>query len=816
MQRQSVDTFLQDMRFGLRLLRRSRGFAATTIVLLALGIGANTAIFSVISSAFLRPLPFPDPDRLVLLWDDMSSRGGPTRVEAAAADYVDWNTRSRSFTGLAAMASNAYSLTGNGEPEKLSGIRTTANLFTVIGSTAVVGRPLLPEDDAPGAEPVVVISEPWWRTRFGADPAIVGRTLTLDGAGYTVVGVVPADFRFPNPRAVLWVPARFTAAELAERFNFYLDVVGRIKPDVSLDQARAEMDGIAKQLSTERGTTTNPLRVTVTELREQLTRDVRRPTILLVAGALLILLITCANVAGLLLAHGVNRRAELTVRNVLGAGQSRLVRQLLTESVVIAISGAALGVVLASLTFDYLRRLVPPNLPGRLEPTLDARVLAFTIAVTAVVVLAMGTVPTWLTVRSGLDAVLRSNARRLTSHAWPRSVLVVVELALTVVLLTGAGLLLRSYANVLSADAGFDPHNLLIVETTLSPQRYQPPERRQAFYNSVLGRVRGILRVSSAGYVNFAPLVMKGGRVYVRIEGRPLPPPEDSSRFIISDRAISPGYLSTLRTPILRGRDFDSRDTGDSPPVAIINDKMARLHWPDEDPIGRRFAFGAAGANPRWITIVGVAANIRQMGLDVPPEPELYVPASQPTATFVFLWPQHLVVRTQGNPMGVAAAVRQAVWSIDRDQPVSNIRTMDDVFDTELLARNTQLTLVSVFAALALTIAIVGLYGLLAHGVSQRLRDIGIRMALGAQRSAVVADVARRSTALVGIAVAVGLAGALLTTRLLQAWLYDVSPGDPVTFGSTALLLFVAALAACVVPAVRAASVDPAIVLRAE
>jgi len=627
---------------------------------------------------------------------------------------------------------------------------------------------------------------------------------------------VAPDFRFPNPGVAVWVPARFTPQELAERFNYWLDVVGRIRPDVSLAQARAEMTGIAKQLAIERGTISNPMGVTVTELREQLTRDVRRPALLLVAGALLILLITCANVASLLLAHGVSRRAELTVRNVLGADRARLVRQLLTESVVIAIAGAAVGVVLASFTFDYLRRLVPASLPGRLNPTLDARVLVFTMVVTVVVVLVMGTVPTWLTVRSGLDAVLRSHGRRLTSHTWSRSVLVVVELALTVVLLTGAGLLFRSYSNVLSADAGFDPHNLLLAETTLSPDRYQAPERRQAFYNRVLERVRSIPGVSSAGYVNFAPLVFKGGRVYVRIEGRPLPPPQDSSRFIISDRAISPGYFSTLHTAITRGRDFDNRDAGESTPVAIINEKMAKVHWPGEDPIGQRFAFGAAGSSPRWITVVGVVADVRQMGLDIPPEPELYVPAAQPSASFFFMWPQNLVVRTQGEPMRLVAAVREAVWSVDRDQPVSNIRTMDDVFDAELLARNTQLTLVGVFAVLALTIAVVGLYGLLAHSVSQRRRDIGIRMALGARRSTVVADVARQSTAVVGIALAVGLAGAFLTTRLLQAWLYGVSPGDPVTFGSTAVLLFTAALAACVVPAVRAASVDPAVVLRAE
>jgi predicted permease len=644
---------------------------------------------------------------------------------------------------------------------------------------------------------------------------LIGRQLMLNGAAHTVVGVVPADFRFPDPDAVLWVPAHFTPDELAQRFNYFMYVVARLAPGVSVAQAQSEMNGIASQLAPERGITSNPIGVTVAELHEHLTRDVRKPTLLLLAGAALILLITCANVGGLLMAHGVRRRVELTVRNVLGAERSRLVRQLLTESLVIATAGAAFGLGLATLTFGYLRRLVPPNLPGQLEPVLDARVLLFTIVVTAAVVLVVGTVPTWLAVRSGLDATLRSNSRRVTGHGWSRSALVVVELALTVILLTGAGLLLRSYANVLSADAGFNPGNLLLAETTLSPERYALPEKRQAFYNGVLERVRAIPGVSSAGYVNYAPLVFKGGRALVSIEGRPLPPPAEMSRYIISDRVVSAGYFATLQVPVSRGRDFDSRDVVRSLPVAIINEKLARLHWPGEDPIGRRVGFGPP-PNQRWLTIVGIVRDIRQMGLDVPPEPEVYLPAPQVAAAGAFLWPQNLVVRTQGAPLDVAAAVRSAVWSVDHDQPVASIRTMADVFDAELLARNTQLTLVSVFAVLALTIAVIGLYGLLAHGVSQRLRDIGVRMALGAPRSSVVADVARQSMAVVTVAVAAGLAAAFAVTRLLGAWLYDVSPADPVTFGATALVLFVAALTACIVPALRAASVDPAVVLRAE
>jgi putative ABC transport system permease protein len=810
-----AETFLQDLRFALRVLRRSRGFTATTVILLALGIGSNTAIFSVISSAFLRPLPFPDADRLVFLWDDFSASGGASRVEASPTDYTAWKARSRTVADMAAMVSNTYSLTGSGEPEKVVGIRTTANLFSVLGTTAIIGRPLQPVDDAPGASAVLVMSERWWRARFGSDPRVVGRSVNLNGAPYTVVGVVPDDFPFPDPDAAVWVAAQFTSEELGQAFNYFMYVVARLKPGVALAQAQAEMTGIAVQLTAERRA---PARIgaTVSALREHVTRDVRRPTLLLALGSLLILVIACANVAGLLLAHGTNRSAELTVRNVLGAERSRLVRQLLTESLVLATAGAAVGILLATFTFDYLRRLMPPGLPSALTPTLDIRVLLFTSAVTVVVVLAAGTMPTWLTVRAGLEAVLRANSGRLTRQTWARSALVFGELALTVILLTAAGLLLRSYTNVLGVDAGFNAANLLLAETTLSPATYASPERRQAFYDRVLERVRAIPGVTNASYVNFAPLTFKGGRALISIEGRPAPPPSEMARFITSDRIVSTGYFSTLQVGLIRGRDFDSRDIASSQPVAIINQKMAQLHWPGEDPIGHRIAMGVPRPDARWATIVGIVDDMRQMSLDLPPEPEFYLPASQLGMAGRFLWPRNLVVRTKGDPLELTAAVRRAVWAVDSNQPVGNVRTMSDVLDTELLGRNTQMMLVGVFALLALVIAVVGLYGLLAYGVAQRRRDIGVRMALGAQRAQVVGQVARQSMLLVML----GLGGGFLVSwplgGLLRTWLFGVSSTDPVTYGVTAIVLVVAALVASIVPAARAASVQPAAVLRAE
>ena len=814
MRRAAFETLLQDLRFGVRMLRRSAGFTATAVILLALGIGANTAIFSVVSSVFLRPLPFPDADRLVLLWEDFTPSGGSSRGEVSPADYGEWRARNRTIADVAAMIGNSYNLTGSGEPEKLAGVRTTANLFAVLGMQAVLGRTLQPADEAAAAQPVAVISERLWRTRFGADPGVVGRTVTLNDAPYTVVGVVPEDFPFPNKDAVLWVPAHLTAAELSDRFNFFVYVVGRLKPGVSLAQAQADMTGVMAQLSAERRAI-NANGATVSELREHVTRDAAERTLLLVAAALLILVITCANVAGLLLAHGAARRGELAVRSVLGAGGRRLVRQLLTESVLLAAGGGVLGVALASLTFDYLQRLVPAGLPVALQPTLDGRVLAFTIGVTAIVVLAVGTLPTLLTVRFGLDAVLRSNSRSVIGHSRSRNVLVVAELAITVVLLAGAGLLLRSYANVLAAGTGFDPSNLLLADTTLSPSAYAAPEKRAAFYDGVLERIRSLPGVASAAYVNFPPLVFKGGSMLVAIEGRPQPTGAEVARYITIDRVASAGYFATMHVPVIEGREFDRHDVAGAPPVVVINETMARTHWPGQSPIGRRLGVGAPN-NRLWLTVVGVIADIRQTRLDVPPKAEFYIAAAQSIAPAPFLWPQSLVVRTTGDPLKSAEAIRHAVWSVDPNQPVTRIRTMDDVLDAELLARNTQLTLVGTFAVLALAIAAVGLYGLLSYGVSQRMRDIGVRIALGARRATVITDVTRQSLTLVGIALAAGLAGAFAATRLLATWLFEVSPADPVTFGLTALVLVVAAIAACVGPAVRAASVQPAEILRGE
>lgn len=801
----------------MRGLRKSPGFAVAAIVLLALGIGANTAIFSLVRAVVLRPLPFPDPDRLVLVWDDFSANGGPTRTNPSPADYVAWKEQSRSFSDMTAFIPNTYNLTGNGEPATLAGVRTTANFFAVLGMPPILGRTLDPADERSGAAPVAVVSERLWRSRFGADPNLIGRTIALNGLGHTVVGVVPPDFQFPDKETVVWVPARFTPQELAESGNYYFFVLARLKPETSLLQAQAEMQPIARWLELRYGATKNRIRISVAQLHEHLTREAR-PTMAMLLGAVgLVLLTACANLANLLLARAAARRKEVALRKVLGAGHARLARQLITESAVLAGLGAVVGVALSAATFSYLSRLLPGTLPATSTLRIDATVLLFTAGIAALIVLAIGSAPALAAVRTGLEAALRSSSGRSTTASRRlRSLLVIAEITMTVVLLVAAGLLLRSYAKVLAVEPGFNPQHVLLAETVLPQSRYGALENRTRFYNGVLERVKALPGVTRAAYANYPPLTFKGGRALITIEGRPMPPPEDFSRFIVSDRVVSAGYFATLDVPVLRGREFEARDAGGAPLAAIVNEKFARQHFRDEDPVGRRIKIGnPTGPNP-WLTIVGVVGDMRQFGIDTAAEQEVYFASNQSVVNAPFFWPQQLVIRTSGDPLALAAAVRQAVWAVDADEPVSRIRSMSQVFDAELLNRNTQLTLIGTFALVTLLIASVGLYAVLSYSVAQQLREIGVRMALGARRISVVTGVVRDGFFLTAVGVALGLTAAFAGTRLLAAWLFEVGTADPITFAGTALLLAAVALVATALPALRGASVDPSVVLRSE
>jgi putative ABC transport system permease protein len=796
----------RDLRHGARSLARTPGFTIVAVAVLALGIGATSAIFSLVSAVWLKPLPFADAERVVSLG---LVRGAGRSNEVTPGHYDDWRQRARSFEEITLLEPISGNVTGDGgEPERLFGLRSTANLFATIGLAPLIGR-TFEADDGPAES--VLISEGFWLRRFGGDPTIVGRTITLDGSARTVIGVVPRDFRFPYVEQDFYIAAVFRPDVLAQRGNYSWHVIAKLRADVSLGTARAEMSAIAAALETEAPNTGRGSAVSVLPLRDFFARSVTPTFMALLGAVVLVLLIACANVANLLLARATARQKELAIRKALGAARSRVLRQLLIESAVLAGAGVVVGLVLAAASFGYLTRLLPPNLPTTL--VLDWRVLALTIGAALATVLLFGAGPAVAAARRDAGAALgRAVGVRGARGRRVRSGLLVVEIALTVVLLAGAGLLLRSYRAVLAVDPGFDAAGLVVLGTVLPSSRYAEGAARDAFYQRVLEGVRALPGVESAGYTNFAPLVVKGGSSVTFVEGRPRPEPSEMPRTIASDRAVSPGYLETLGVPLLRGRFIDERDVRSAPKVALINETMAQSHWPGEDPLGRRFTMGAGG--DRVYTVVGIVGDVRSAGLDRPAGPELYVPLDQ--IDIQFMWPANLAVRAAGDPLALVPSLRRAIAEVDPTQPVSNVQTMSAVVDFELANRNTQLTLTSAFALLAIVLAGVGLYGTLSYTVSQSANEIGLRMALGARQGTVVGVVVRSALLTTAVGIAVGLVAAFALTRTIASFLYGVSPTDPATAAGVAALLLLVAVLAAFVPARRAANVDPMTALRAE
>jgi putative ABC transport system permease protein len=720
------------------------------------------------------------------------------------------------FNGL-----KEYNLTGGGEPEHIGAVVATANLFWVLRLTPILGRTFAADDEGANATPVVVLSRTLWVRHFGADPNIVGRDIVLDGVKHTVIGVVPAAFNYPSKKVEVYVPASFTPEDLAQRGNHSLWVIARLKPGVALAAAQAEMSVVAKSLEKDYPEQDTNVGIDVSPLREDLASgsallgesDVRDTLFVLLGAVAVVLLITCANIANLLLARGAARRRELAVRQALGANQARVLRQLLTESIVLAGLGLVVGVAFSALSLGYLSRLIPGTLPSGTAPTLDWRVLGFTCGVTFFTALLFGVGPALAAARVDFaDAVVRSVGRAKPRGALMRNALVAGEIALTVMLLAAAGLLLRSYARLLDVDPGFRPDHLLVAETAWSPSKYADAASRRTFVANVLARTRALPGVTSAGYTSNPPLTFQGGRAFLFVEGKPPPTPGEFAGNIASIRGGSSGYLETLGVPLIRGRGFDGRDSADATPTAIINEAMARQRWPGEDPVGRRFRF--AYPNAPWMTVVGVVGDMKQMGLDTAPFPEFYMPVEQMSLES-FLWPRYLVVRTKDDPMSLATAVREVVREIDPDLPVG-IRAMSDVFDAAVGNRTTQLTLVGGFAALGLLLASIGLFGVLSYTVARRTSEIGLRMALGAQRANVVGAVVRSAllTAVVGLAI--GLVGALALSNLLASSLFGVRPTDPATLAVVSAVVLVVALLASYVPARRAADVDPVSALRTD
>jgi predicted permease len=804
-----MDTLFKDLRYALRSLRGKPGFTAIAVATLALGIGGSTAIFSLTSAVLLGTLPLGDPDRLLMVWEDAAAAGFP-RNDLAPATYLDLRDQTHSFEGLAAIAEEAFTLTGEGEPQKVEGRRVTASFFPVLGRAPALGRAIEPSDDRPGAPHVAVLSYGLWQRRFGADPAAVGRDVLMNGDKYTIVGVMPRDFQFLESYVAVWVPAAFDAEEGANRGAHYLNVVGRMKPGVAAAGAQADIDAVVRGLARQFPDQSFP--TFVLPVREQLVGEARRPLIVLALAITFVLLITCANVAGLLLARTASRGREIAVRTALGATRTRIVRQLLTESLLLAAIGGGLALLVASAALSSLQQLVPPGLVLAVHPELDGRALAVAIVLSTMTGLLFGLAPALQATRGDLNTTLRQGGRGVAGagHRRLRDALVVGELAATLMLLVGAGLLGQTLYRLRYADLGLVPERLLTLRTVLPQYKYGEASRRAAFYEDVLDRVRRLPGVVSAGYSTSVPLEWKGGTNGFVPEG----PVDPHRTYDANHRQVSTDYLRTMGIPLRRGRAFERTDGEHSQPVAIVNETMARQYWPGADVLGKRFRTGDDSS--AWITIVGVVGDVRQMGLDVPVKAETYFPYAQVTDQPWFA-PRDLVVRTTAaDPMSLVPAVKEAVRAVDPEQAVSNVRTFDEVLDEEVVQRRLGASLVAAFAALALLLASLGVYGVLSYFVAQHTSEIGVRLALGASRRDILSLVLGKGMALAVAGVGLGLVGALALTRLVSSLLYGVGAADPATFAAAALLLALLALLACYLPARRAIKVDPMVAIRYE
>ncbi len=807
-----VADFLHDVRYAARLQRKNPGFTIVAVIALALGIGANTAIFSVVNTVLLRPLPYKDPERLVLVWEDATKQGYP-RDTPAAANFVDWRDQNHVFEGMAAISDESFNLTGAGEPERLEGHTVSASLFPLLGVEPHIGRVFTAAEDQPGAQHVVLLSYALWQRRFGADPNIVGRALTLNGQSHIVVGVMPARFQFPSTDSQVWVPIAFTQEDAANRDRHYLQVVARLKPGVSLAQAQSEMNTIAARLQQQYPQSNTDLGAAVQSLHEYLVGDIK-PALLVLLGAVgLVLLIACANVANLLLARAAVRQKEIAVRVALGAKRSRLIRQFLTESVLLSMLGGLVGLAIAYGGLIVLKAFIPENISQAREISMDLKVLGFTFMVSVATGLIFGLAPAVQAARfnqietlkeGGRDAATGGSGKRL------RSVLVTAEVAISLVLLIGAGLLINSFLRLRNVDPGFRAENLLTMKIVLPDTKYERRAQRSAFYTDLIQRVQSLAGVKSAAVTTNLPLYRQGNSIGINIDGKPDPPPGQER--IIVTRIISPGYFDTMGIPLLRGRPLSEQDTETTQNVVVISDSMARRYWPGEEVVGKRIAIGKIRKPEDWIQVIGVVKDVRQFELTADPKPQMYLTYRQ----FGFFDAQDLVVKTDIDSASLAATVRKTVWEIDKDQPVSDIQTMQNIMADSIARQRFSMLLLAIFAGVALVLAGVGIYGVMSYSVAQRTHEIGIRMALGAQTGAVLKLAIGYGMKLVLVGLVIGLIAAFALTRVMSTLLFGVTATDPTTFTLISLLLIAVAVLASYVPARRATKVNPIIALRYE
>lgn len=809
------DEMFQDLRFGLRLLLKTPVFTAIAVLTLALGIGANATIFSVVNAIWLRPLPYPEADQVALVLHRNTKRG--VDFELTPAGFFDLRRESKSFARLAAYVSQDFNLTGPGEPERLRGQLVSASLFPLLKVSPVAGRALKEDDDREGAPRVVMLSNGLWQRRFGAGPDVIGQTLTLDDQSYTIVGVMPAGFDFPDKRTELWAPIAFDPKAANDRGTYYLSCLARLNQGVTLTTAQSELDGIADNLTQAYPRSNTDLSFNVVSLHQNLVSGFKQALLVLLGTVAFVLLIACVNVANLLLARAAVRQKELAVRAALGAGRLRLIRQLLTESTLLALCGGALGLLIAVWGIQALKLISPagPDAIARLdEVSLDWRVLGFTFGVSCLTGIIFGLAPALHISKPDLQYTLKEGGRGFVGARGQRlrGLLVITEIALSLVLLVGAGLLIRSFIRLQRVDVGFNPERLLTMRVEMSDSKAKDLARRVSFYQEVIERVESLPGVEAVGMVNAAPIVTPGIRAFVTIEDKPDPPPGQPQ--LTNCRVVSPDYFRALGVPLRAGRSLTAEDNTQASPVAVINQEMARRYWDDDDPVGKRFKFGPRASTAAWLTVTGVVGDMRQAGLNAAPLPELYTPVTQ--AHVPWARPRFIFIRAAGDPMSLVAAVKSQIWAADKDQAICAVSTMEEIVADSLAARRFNLWLLGAFAALALVLASIGIYGVISYAVSQRRREIGLRMALGAGNRDILRLIVGHGLVLTLSGVATGLAASAVLTRLLSALLFDVSPTDPPTFAAVALLLTGVAVLACYLPARRATKVDPMVALRYE
>ncbi len=819
-----METISQDLRYAARLLTRKPGFALTAVLTLALGIGANTAIFSVVDAVLLRPLPYPEPDRLVRVWTADTerewSRGGTSML-----NFVDWRERSRSFSDLAVFYDRSGNLSGGAQPENVRFGLVTPGFFSTLGVEPLIGRGFTSEENLPGQDGVAVIGHGLWQRLFGGDPQVLGRTLELSGQTVEVVGVMPPGFAYPAPEIQLWKPFGLRPGDGETRGSLWVYAFGRLGPGVALDQAQLEMTRIAADLERQHPDDNHHLGVLLEPLGEVEVAPVR-PALLILWGAVgCVLLIACANTANLLLARASSRSRELSLRAVLGAGRMRLVRQLMTENLLLSTIGGVLGAVLAIALVRALPLLGALEFTGAAQPALDGRMLAFSGGLVLLTALLFGLVPALRAAAGELEGALRRSADQAGGAAGgARGILVAVEVALALVLTLGAGLLVKSFERVLAVEPGFDPDRVLTlrIEPPRAESAASDPRRRMqefaedraraaTFYDELLDSIRAIPGVRDAAAANRMPLSGNMWGTRLAVEGRPRESPEDLLPALA--RVVTPGYFRTLGVPLAAGRDLEPRDDAAGLPVAVVNRALAEALWPDADPIGQRVSY-----NPDderfWYTVVGVVGNVRESEIVAEPGPVLYTALPQSWFGFFGNWGMDLVVRGEIDAVALAAPVRERVRAADADLPVFRVRTLAQAIGDDTERRRWMALLLSTFSSIALALAAVGVYGLVAFSVSRRTREFGVRVALGARRRDVLALVLGQGTRVVVVGIGVGLAGAYGLTRYLESLMFEVSVTDSLTWIAVSLLLVLVALVACWVPARQATRVDPLVALR--